>query len=239
MSFDPKNKADKAQLHSVIIAVAELDNLRYDDVLDLPFETPWARGADYKRNVRSGEFSSIRAKVIYDWLMDQHFETAHKFAPDIFPQTPEMRLREIVDEHAIEGQLRIVLASDELGIVQSRSASTKADQTLKLGQDFYFELDVEEPGYAAAFQVVRSQWHPIELTGENVFSIALNTGINRLPQLPSGQIDPINESHDLGQHEFVLFVAQKDILPISVSSLLHAFGEENITIHRLAVQFVE
>lgn len=83
MAFDPKNTAHKAQLHPVIIAVAQLTDLRYEDVLDLSSDQPWARSPDYKRNIRSGQFSHVRAKAIYDWLQDHHFVTAHKHAPGI------------------------------------------------------------------------------------------------------------------------------------------------------------
>ena len=136
MDFDPKNKDHKAKLYRTIVAAAELANERFDDFLQRPFNPPWALAANYRRNLQRGDYSTIRAKVLYDFILTQHFDVGHREAPDIFPETPAMRWRAILDERAIEGRFRIVTVASSFGVVERDSELKTAGTTLKLGQRF-------------------------------------------------------------------------------------------------------
>ncbi|MBL4767905.1 MAG: hypothetical protein JKY94_09355 [Rhodobacteraceae bacterium] len=239
MTFDPKIKGHKALLYKALVAAAELANEPFDRFMQTPFDPSWNLGSNYRRNMQRGDYAAVRANVLYDFLLEHHFEAAHLEAPEIFSETPEMRWQAIVNEHAITGKLRIVLPSKEMGIVQRLSAVTNAEATLKLGQPFYFELDADAPGYATSLQSVRNKWHPIGLGVDGTFNMQINAGTNVIPQTASGQPDPLVESHDLGLHQFVVLLAKDQKMSASVDGLLKTWPDLEAAIHRIRVHFVE
>ena len=101
MSFDPKSKADKAQLYPVLRALSDLDPRKTPELLmDDALGTPVARGHDYVRNMRRGEIAATYATLIHQWLLEHHFALAHRLAPEIFPETAEQRWQAILDQRA-------------------------------------------------------------------------------------------------------------------------------------------
>ena len=240
MSFDPKNKADKAKLYPVMKALADLDPRKTPELLmDDAVGYPVARGQDYVRNMRRGEIAATYAALIHQWLLEYHFDLAHRLAPEIFPETPEHRWQAILDERAISGRLRLVLVPLTMGIVERESQLKPADTTIRLGERFCFELDSETEGYAIAFQAVRGQWHNIPLGANGETNARIRSGQNRLPKRSDGQIDPLTENHDEGMHEFVLITAPIDDIPTSIQSLNTWVGDRSNTLHRIMAQFVK
>lgn len=193
MTFDLKNQEHKAQLYRAIVEAAELANVPFDTFLQTPFDPPWALAADYRRNLSSGTYLTARARVLYDFMLNQHFDVAHRTAPDIFPETPERRWRAIVEEQAITGQLKIAPMKVDLGIVQRADAINAAEGTIKLSQHFCFELISNHDGYAIALQGLRNSWHPIELGPNREHCIAITTGSNLFPIDANGQPHTISE----------------------------------------------
>ncbi|MEM9967092.1 MAG: hypothetical protein AAF755_03220 [Pseudomonadota bacterium] len=55
-----------------------MEGTYFDDFLQMPFETPWNLATGYRRNLERGDYSAIRAQVLYDWMMDHHFATARE-----------------------------------------------------------------------------------------------------------------------------------------------------------------
>ncbi|MEP1585513.1 MAG: hypothetical protein ABJR46_14965 [Tateyamaria sp.] len=240
MSFDPKNKADKAKLYPVLKALADLDPRKTPDlIMDDAVGYPVARGQDYVRNMRRGEIAATYAALIHQWLLEHHFDLAHRLAPEIFPETPEQPWRAIVDERAITGQFRLVLVPITMGIVERESQLTPADTTIRLGERFCFELDSEIEGHAVAFQAVRSQWHNIPLGPNGEVSAPIQSGQNRLPKTQDDKLDPLTENDDEGLHEFVLVTAMADNMPIDINSIIAWVADNPHDLHRATVQFVK
>lgn len=240
MSFDPKNKADKAKLYPVLKALAELDPRKTPElIMDDAVGYPVARGQDYVRNMRRGEIAATYATLIHQWLTEHHFDLAHRLAPDIFPETPEQRWQAILDERAKPDRFRLVLVPQTMGIVERESQLKPAETTLRLGERFCFELDSETAGHAIAFQAVRGQWHNIPLSPSGEVSTRIQSGQNRLPKRSDGQIDPLTENHDEGMHEFVMITAPTGDIPTSVQSLKTWVANTPCEFHRVAVQFVK
>lgn len=238
MAFDPKNTQHKAQLHPVIIAVAQLLNVRYDDLLDMPFEQPWARSPDYKRNIRSGEFASIRAKAIYDWLRDHHFTIAHAYAPEIFPQTIEQRWQAIVDEAAISGQLVAQILTDSFGIVERETARSKADITIKHGQPFILTLTTDSPGHAILLQEANKRWVALPIDANDGLIIPISEGENRLPQGQEDTIGHFTEQNDHGPSQFVGVTSPNNAIPTDIAVLVDWVHGNSCTLHQTTVGFV-
>ena len=238
MSFDPKNKADKAKLYPVLKALADLDPRKTPDlIMDDAVGYPVARGQDYVRNMRRGEIAATYAALIHQWLLEHHFNLAHRLSPEIFPETPEQRWQAIIDERAISDRFRLVLVPLTMGIVERESQLKPADTTLRLGERFCFELDSEAEGHAIAFQAVRGQWHNIPLGSNGEVSALIQSGQNRLPKRSDGQVDPLTENHDEGMHEFVMITAPTDDIPTNIQSLNTWIADRPSTIHRITVQF--
>ncbi len=208
MTFDPKNTDHKKQLYTVLRAMADLDpNESVDTLFDKGVGTPVARGIDYMHNVRKGQFSSTFATLIHQWLEQHHFATAHRFAPDIFPQTPSRRWRDILHEQAIEGQLTIQMVPNRIGIVQRESQLEAAGTTIALGQRFCVQIDSEADRYAILLQGYGDDWQVIEIGPDMTPAAPIRSGINRLPLRPDRQIDPLAERSQSGVHDFVMVMA--------------------------------
>ena len=162
MTFDPKNKADKAQLYPVLKALADLDPRKTPElIMDDAVGYPIARGTDDTRNMRRGEINATFAKLTYAWLERHHFDLAHRISPEIFPQTVEQRWQATLDAGARTTGLRIVPAKTAFGIVQRGEDIANAETSLKLGQSFLLELTNPADGHATALQRSRNQWNPI------------------------------------------------------------------------------
>ncbi|KPN62099.1 hypothetical protein SAMN04488527_1292 [Aliiroseovarius crassostreae] len=240
MSFDPKNKADKAKLYPVLKALADLDPRKTPElIMDDAVGYPVARGQDYVRNMRRGEIAATYAALIHQWLLEHYFDLAHRLAPEIFPETPEQRWHSIVNERAISDRFRLVLVPLTMGIVERESQLKPAEATIRLGQRFCFELDSETDGHAIAMQGVRGHWHNIPLGPVGEVSTPIQLGQNQLPKMPDGKLDPLTENHDEGVHEFVLITAPNDDIPTSIQSLNTWIADRANILHRITVQFVK
>ncbi len=240
MTFDPKNKAHKAQLYPVLKALADLDPRKTPElIMDDAVGHPIARGQDYVRNMRRGEINSTFADLTYQWLLEHHFDLAHRISPEIFPETPEQRWQAILDERAITNRFRLVLVPREMGVVQRKSQLKPAGATLSLGQHFCFELDSEAEGYAIALQGVRGQWHNIPLGSDGGVIAPLKRGMNQLPQMPDGTLDPLSETHDEGQHEFVLVTAPSSGIPTTVKTLIPLVSKADCDLYCINVCFMK
>lgn len=240
MSFDPKNKTDKAKLYPVLKALADLDHRKTPELLmDDAVGYPVARGQDYVRNMRRGEIAATYATLIHQWLIEKHFEFARRLAPEIFPETPEQRWQEILNERARTDSFRLVLVPQVMGILERESQLKQADTTIRLGERFCFELESEEEGFVIALQGVRGQWHNIPLGPNGEVSAPIRAGVSHLPRLSGGQLDPLAENHDEGLHEFVLVVAPTKDMPVDIKGLIAWIAGNQCELHRVAVQVVK
>lgn len=240
MAFDSKSKADKAKLYPVLKALADLDHRKTPElIMDEAVGYPVARGQDYARNMRKGEIAATYATLIHQWLMEHHFDLAHRLAPEIFPETPEQRWQVILDERAQKDCFRIVLVPKTMGIVERESQLKPADTTIRLGERFCFELDSGADGFVAALQGVRGQWHSLPLGANGEVSAQIQTGTNRLPRTRGGQLDPFSENHDEGQHEFVLITAETADVPTDIKSLIPWIASNACDLHCVTVQVVK
>lgn len=240
MPFDPKNKADKAKLYPVLKALADLDPRKTPElIMDDAVGYPVARGQDYVRNMRRGEIAATYAALIHQWLLEHHFDLAHRLAPEIFSETAEQRWQAIVNERAISDHFRLVLVPLTMGIVERESQLKPADTTIRLGERFCFELESETEGYAIALQGIRGVWHNIPLGLNGEVCAPIQTGQNRLPKTSDGKLDPLTESHDEGLHKFVLITAPTDDIPTKIQSLNTWVEDSPNTLHRITVQFVK
>ncbi|WP_416370038.1 hypothetical protein [Tritonibacter mobilis] len=239
MSFDPKSKADKAQLYPILRALSDLDPRKTPELLmDDAIGSPVARGHDYVRNMRRGEIAATYATLIHQWLLEHHFDLAHRLAPEIFPETPEQRWQAIVDERARSDRLQLVLVPLTMGIVERESQLRPVDTTIRLGERFCFELDSEAEGYVMALQGVRGQWHNIPIGPNGEVSAPIQSGQNRLPQKSDGKLDPLIEQYDEGAHTFVLIFSEAPDIPLNIAQLGAWVKASDCIVHSATVTFI-
>lgn len=236
MSFDAKNRSHKKQLYKVLRSLSDLDPASTPEMLfDEGVGKPVARGIDYMNNVRKGDYSSTFAGLIHRWLLDNHFAVAHRFAPDIFPETPAMRWRAILDQHAITGRFRVVPVKHSMGVVQRASALAAAEATIKLGQFFCFELASDEPCYAVLLQGLADSWQTIGIGQDGGCVCRIDQGETLIPLLTDGRLDPLVENDAAGLHEFVLVVASTPDIPFAVDHLIPWVQAHDCDVHRVRV----
>lgn len=236
MPFDPKNRSHKKQLYKVLRTLSDLDPTTTPEMLfDAGVGRPVARGIDYMSNVRKGDYNSTFAALIHRWLLDNHFPAAHRFAPDIFPETPAMRWRAIFDERAMTGRLRIVPVRNGIGIVQRASALASADTAIKLGQQFCFELASDQSGYGVLLQGLADQWQAIGIGQDGGYVCQIEQGETLMPRLADGRLDPLVENDTAGLHEFVLIVGSTPDIPFTIDHLISWVHAHDCEIHRLRV----
>lgn len=240
MSFDPKNKADKAKLYPVLKALADLDSRKTPElIMDDAVGHSVARGQDYVRNMRRGDIAATYATLIHQWLTEQHFELAHRLAADIFPETPEQRWQTILEQRARFDSFRLVLVPQVMGIVERESQLKSVDASIRLGERFCFELESEEEGFVIALQGVRGQWYNIPLGPNGEASAPIQIGVNQLPRIQGGQLDPLAENQDEGLHEFVLITAPTGDIPVDLKGLIARIAGNQCELHRVSVQVIK
>ena len=242
MSFDPKNKADKAKLYPVLKALADLDPRKTPELLmDDAVGYPVARGQDYVRNMRRGEIAATYATLIHQWLLQSIISNLARIAiaPEIFPRDTRAAL---ASHRRRTGYPRwfppCACSRDEWASLERESHLKPADTIIRLGERFCFELDGEADGYAIAMQSVRGQWHNIPLGPNGRISAPIQSGQNRLPIMQDGKLDPLRENNDEGVHEFILITAQTADFPSSLTNLISWAADSQCKLHRVTVKFV-
>ncbi|WP_093996433.1 hypothetical protein [Octadecabacter ascidiaceicola] len=121
-------------------------------------------------------------------------------------------------------------------MVQRESQLEKVDQVIRFGQRFSLELNSSTDGHTIAFQGRGDQWNVVGLGDHETASTSIRAGINRLPQMPNGQIDPIWEENDEGITDFVMITAATDRIPLEVERLIKWVNENECNVHRKVVR---
>ena len=237
MTFDPKNREHKKQLYSALTEAAKLSGRYFDDFLQIPFKDPWNLAPGYRRNLQRGEYSSIRAKVLYDFILKHHFQTGHEKAPGIIRETVGMRWRAILAERATKGQLKVTAIKHRIGVAQRASKIATADVSIKLGQYFCLGMTAKQPGYAVVLQGLNNNWHAIEIGQDGGYVCQIGAGENLMPRLDNGLLDPLSENEAAGLYDFVLVFSASQSPPVTIDDLIKWVNAYECDIHRVRVDF--
>ena len=211
MPFDPTNKHQKARLYRVLTAAAELTSTHFDDFLQVPFAKPWNLAPSSRRNLQRGEYSTIRAQVLYDYIHEHHFEIGHQIAPEIFSETPEMRWDRLLNQAANKKGLSLVPWGDLnlVGRFYEQEAERKKQEKvtkLSLEKPFIMELQSDREGYAVALQWYKDVWHLFPLGPNKQLTVPIKQGKVYLPVNDAGNPDPLSENRDSGDHQFAIVI---------------------------------
>jgi hypothetical protein len=229
-------KADRAVLYQVARTIADTTNLSVEAIMEQAFGHKLMVGTDYLSNFRSRAIGRPKAKLIHAWIAEHHAETAHAIDARLFPKRHTDAWADCIDAHAIYGKLSIARFDKSMGLVQRKRSQPKADEVLKLGEEFCFHLDSEIKGHAVAFQMYKGTMHPLPLGLDEELSTVIQREEQFLPLDENGNPDKLTEINDLGQHRFVVAVADDaEDLPTSTQP---PDQNSDIAVHVVSVQFV-
>ncbi|QBY02539.1 hypothetical protein E2K80_18835 [Rhodophyticola sp. CCM32] len=234
MTFDATSKTDKAALYKVMVQVGKLEGHKALAAMELPFPNGWALSEGSLSNLRKGQYDAHRAQVIYDWLMQHRFAQAHAADKRLFPETSEQQFQRIVDERAIKGRLRVVTGRSGMGLVEHASQRRDDAVRIKAGQAFWFELELDTPGYAVALQGHQGKWVPFALVDGTEMVAEVRAGVNVLPRMADGVADTLREMTSLGPNQFVFAIAQTRRFSTDIQSLSEGCLSNTCVLHRIA-----
>lgn len=110
-----------------------------------------------------------------------------------------------------------VFKSDDNGLNITTFANREplADQRIKLGESFHFELDSPIAGQVFALQCVNHAWFKLPLSRQQSV-IPINTGKHVIPvDLETVEPDSYCEEHNTGLHKYVFVVAETELSMIA------------------------
>ena len=227
-------------LYRAFVTVAEHNGINADLMLDKALGEAQERGIDYASNFRAGKISKVRARAIHLWLAQNHFEMVQAIAPELFPYRPVSAFQEFIDDDAVVGKLRVVRASATMGLVERSDEKRKHVQTLRLSEEFCFEIETEIAGIALAFQCYQDVWHPLPLGADmKRLKADITAGVMVLPKTAGGKPIALQENNDAGNHQFAIIVSENRSVPYEPDELIKAIRSEGFfEAHIVDVRFV-
>lgn len=200
---------DRKALYAAARDVGAVLNLSVEQVIDAALGRQAPIGTGYVDNFRKGKIRRSFAKLIYEWMRDNHASLAHASAPHLFPLQHTNAWQAVLDDHAIKGQLRLLPFEKTMGLIQRSDQRQATDITVSLGEEFCFQLDQDREGYAVGFQIYEGVVHFMPLGPQGEDHMRVQTGRQPLPLNGHGKPIPLSEDSDLGPHRFVICIGDK------------------------------
>lgn len=164
---------------------------------------------EYVKTLRSGKYSTKNALQFYNWLQ-AHQPRAATLVDEAIEKLnggpAGSKWQKLLEDHAREDGCRLAARRGKgfeiVGLTRQRTAPK-----IRLGQDFYIELDVPQDGQLSAVQCYEGEWFPLPLAGNGVL-VEVKAGKIYLPRHPeTGKIDYLSEADDTGPFRFVMIWA--------------------------------
>ncbi|TNE43069.1 MAG: hypothetical protein EP341_11585 [Sphingomonadales bacterium] len=199
---------DRKRLYKALVAISSRLDVHTDDVLNaalgLPDDYFWAD----KSNLRQGKLDRDKSQMLYRYLADEYYALAQEVDEELFPYREIRDVDAYLAKVSLAGRLRILVADQVMGLVRRKGRSVPPDATLKLGQDFCFELDAVKAGFAVAFQGYQNEWHALPL-GEDgeTYACRIQEGVQILPRWQDGTPEPLTEDEGGGEHAFLILTS--------------------------------
>lgn len=224
------SEEERKRLYAVTRDVGKVLNMSVEQVMDAALGRIAPIGTDYVANFRKGKIRRSFAKIIYEWIAEQHADLGRKYEADWFPQANTDAWDRYVEEHGIRGQLQIKrFTKNELNLIKKVKDRDAPDAVLKLGEEFCFFLRADANVHAIGFERYKGKWHvmPLEIDGAPNFQILRDEP--HFPMDANGGIERLVEESDLGMHRFAVLVSQNandlsrtpDIKDIGEDAKLH------------------
>ena len=175
---------------------------RFDDLFEEAQNAPLSGTLDPYSNIKKGIYDRRKAQAIHEWLARNHFAFAQSKAPALFQYQRVSDWEQFIENHKVEGGLRVIPAK-QFSIAR-RSPPEDGAAVLQLGQEYLFELYAPEPCHVVAFECFNDVWHPLGLgQEEHVLRVKVPSGTSLLPRAADGTPIPLAEFDHPGLHRFV------------------------------------
>lgn len=238
-SADARIEPTKA-LYRALRAVSDVTEHSFDVLMKDIFGSAYNAETADSSNFRKGKLAATKAKLIYHWLGQNHFETAHIIAPDLFQVNPVSAWQRFVDRHAQTGKLRLLRMDAKMGLIRRASERKPVDQTLRMTEEFCFEVQTDLRGVALAFERYQDTWHAVPLgADQRRLKGDVKDSPQILPVTANGEPIPLCEVEDTGDHVFVFVVSSDKKLPHEMRDLAWLSDQSApFEVHLVAVTFV-
>ncbi|MCG3266280.1 hypothetical protein [Yoonia sp. I 8.24] len=203
------SEEERKRLYTVTRDVGKVVNMSVEQVMDAALGRTAPIGTDYVANFRKGKIRRSFAKLIYEWIAEQHADLGRKHEERWFLQSNTDAWDHYVEEHGIRGQLQIKrFTKDELNLIKKVKDRAAPDATLKLGEEFCFFLRADANVHAIGFERYKAKWHVMPLGVNGSLTFQLQSDELHFPIDASGVIERLTEESDLDLHRFAFVIAQ-------------------------------
>tara|TARA_R100000935_G_C2837407_1_gene168936 strand:+ start:2091 stop:2897 length:807 start_codon:yes stop_codon:yes gene_type:complete len=244
-------------LYAVLGVIAKNMGINIESHITMALGDVTERGADYASNFRKGKIAAAKALTIHRYLEENHFHWGQIVAPELFQVNPKSAWENFVETKAQSGMLKIHRSkfvkpsrdhesSDEevkyiIAEFGMRSKYIqKPDATIRLGQDYWFELQSNIDGYCVAFESCFEEWQSIPLgSDERRLRVKVGQGTQFLPRDAQGNPIELVEIDHGGTHRFVFIVSPDRNLTTGKREILKFYAtNSDVEVHIITVRFV-
>lgn len=221
MEWTASSREERKELYQVVQAIRSSTGLSFDDIYKAAHGKAYARSIHDEANFRKGTIGHKKAAIIRRWVLDNHLALASQIAPEIFDPSLLTRWRDFLRKYARYDAFSISPLS-ELNLVGRSSDNPVSSQTIRLGENFVFQLQTAIAGDGLAFENVEGKAYPVSLHPDKVSPVTpVAIGKNILPTLSDGATpDPLSDTSHSGLHTFVILVAPQGLLSQMTSGLV-------------------
>lgn len=237
--------APNKALFRLMVQLSKKLDVHFDVLLEEAQEKPVTTAGDPHRNFRRGEIAKERSHKIHEWIGRNHFEWAQEQEPELFQVPRKSDWDQFLEKHAVEDGIRIVTENaseaDSLNVVRFADDTDDEVLRLRLGQKFFFDIDVPFNGVAVAFQKAGRNWYPFALFKEESRErarVVVRKGVRSLPRNGTGEAVYLSELDDTGPSEFVFVLSTDSALPASPGSIAQFETDEEFLVLRHPVHFI-
>ncbi len=224
-------REERQTLYRVVQAIRSSTGLSFDDIYEAAYGKAYLRSVHDESNFRKGTIGHKKVAPIHRWVIENHLALASEMAPEIFDPSLLTRWRDFLKNNARYDALT-VLPLNELNLVGRSSDSPIANQTVRLGERFAFQLHTAVRGTVLAFERVRGQTYPLALhPDKRSLTCPITAGKHILPTLADGTTpDTLMEEDDPGLHGFIILVSAQEIAPQMTQGFVpgHPIADEKL-----------
>ncbi|WP_107496000.1 hypothetical protein [Thalassobius sp. I31.1] len=228
---------ERKALYRVARAIADQADTNILGVVAQATGNYGVRGAGYETNFNHGTIGRKTAKMIAQWIEENHRDLAHATEPEIFPISASTIWGEYLADHGITGQLHVQPKSRARDLVTFETEATEGHNVLALGEPFTLELNASRSGFCMGYQVYREKWYGFPLSKTQHWLRKQGTQI-ALPQMENGDPAHIIERQHDDMHHFVIVIADQ-VEEDFISKAPDAYESGSFELHHVSVEFRE
>ncbi len=172
-------------------------------------------GDSYENNLRRGAAGAEKVQAITAWIIANELEFAARIAPELFNRSQVTTWQGFLNERGRYDGLRIrpYASGGSFSLHEISARHPLSDTRIRLGQEFYFEVESPIAGSTLALDHYKGQWYPIPLREDGSFTpIPLEAGMQVFPINDHGAVIPMRQRSHAGEHGHCLLIGPHDLM---------------------------